>query len=650
MIFVSSIALRPLRAAVFLSVSLPLGIQASDEGKGSAATVQRKGIGSLLARAKEFTPKRLSPAWQLDASRDFRKLANGTPVSRWRGAKFSSFVQEDSQKRPMYRDGALHFDGVNDYLSFPFWKRGVGTQWTVAVLMKVPEGIPDYRVLFGPDGGEPRVLEFTYGYEGLIAQIPTYSWVVPTDHSALVPSDNWRTLIVRSDGARVTTQLDWYKNETPIVSRTLASKDRKFNLGCSSDPGKTAPLSLRYMAYFPRCLSDAETDKMTQWLEDKKQGEHPPVALFYGGGQSNFLGCRQPLRRDLAAAFGNTAFAFGHVYGGTPLANWMRDTDDASGYEVCPLYDVSAAPMNSRAATQQNVHSGTKVMERWDLMARSVEKHPKSLSACIFIQGESDTEDARFRWKPNGLGFYNLSFADPHALADSYGPRSNAWNAAIRDRTGLQGMFFIYQRVNFSPGTPVPAIQAENILRQRKSQLDALADDPRYFLVDTEDYPRPDNVHFSDPLYQRDQIPNTGVERFNRSAIRLLKAGESLSALEYNARMIAMRAIDAGFEMDAGDIAACAQFAESPSFAQLRSLVIPALPAGNAADRSRLARCNLVQHLGDRNEAGFLPQAPAVCTATCLSGADTEALSASISDLLAAWGVPGAVSLETRPE
>jgi hypothetical protein len=628
------------------SSSMSAATPPTDE-KEAAVPPARSAVGSArsLSRAKPFHPKQLRPAWHLDASLNFRKTAEGTAVPRWRGKGLSSFVQQEVSRRPTYRGGALHFDGVDDALSFPLWKKGVGESWTLAVLMKVPEGIPDYRVLFGMDTAEPRALEFMYGVEGIIAPVPGYTWIVPVDNGALVPGEHWRIFIVRSDGTSVKTKLDWFQGVNQTKTQAVSGRGKRFNLGFSNDPRRTAPLALRYMAYFPRCLDDEEADKMVNWLEEKKGADHPPLALFYGGGQSNFLTSRAFLRRALASSFGNTAFAFGDTYGGTPLMNWMRDTDDGHGFEVCPYFDLSAAPAGSRASFQRQTHSGTKVLDRWELMAGTVAKNPKTLVACIFLQGESDIDDARFRWKPNGQGLYNLAYAEPHAMADSYGPRSAAWNSAIRARTGHHSMFLLYERVAFAADAPLDAIQRENLARLRKGQLDALASDPRYLLVDTEGYPRSDNVHFSDPIYQKDQIPNTGVERFSRAAIRLLKAGEKLSGLSYDARLLAMRAIDGGFEMNAAGLLACETFADHPEFSKLRTLVIPALPAVNDADRERLARCNLVQHLGDRHAPGFVAQAPATATATCLANTDTAALGTALSELLAAWGVPGPVDL-----
>ena len=242
-------------------------------------------------------------------------------------------------------------------------------------------------------------------------------------------------------------------------------------------------------------------------------------------------------------------------------------------------------------------------------------------------------------------GGYNLRNAEPYWLSDTYGRRSAAWNAAIRQATGHSEMVFIYERIAFSPSNPLTAVQTEAIHRQRRTQLDAIAEDSRYLLVDTEEFPRFDGVHFSSPDYQSSEVPNTGTERFTRATVRLINASERLAIMSNHARMLAMRALDSGAILDESRFQACETLAAAPGFESLRSLVIPSLTAENAVDQDRLRRCNLVMHLGGKYPLSFASSAPTGPVATAVAGTDLEALQGALGIFIEAWGLPGSIAV-----
>ena len=598
-----------------------------------------------LAASAPFSPASLRPAWQLDAQANFRKVSEGKPVIQWRGKGIKTLKQMRADSRPIYSRGAVVFDGKGDHLTIPMWKNGVGQDWTVAALLKLREGAESHHALFGGDDAANFAMRMVHRDGGVYGFVPGYTSLVPPEMNAFTPNDNWRILIVRSDGTKVTTHLDWYRDSKEGAA-AITGRTGNFVLGAGNVPAtSSSPVSLRYLAYFPSYLSDEDTDRMTLWLEEKKGVEYPPAILFYGGGQSNYMGTQSTLRRELPLVFGNVAFAFGDHYGASPLNLWMKDDASGTGFEICPFYDLSAAPLNTSAYYIGAAHSGTKVIDSWNLRATAVDKNPVTKKVCIFIQGETDCGDATRLWQPNGNGFYNLRHATPYWLADTYGARSLAWFATVREQTGSPEMTIIAERIAFSPGYLLSEIQIEAGHRQRRSQLDSLAQDPRYLLVDTTEFPRFDGVHFSSPDYQAAEIPNTGTERFTRATVRLVNASDQLATLSYHARMLAMRAIDCGFTLDAAGFAACEALAATPGFTDLRCLVIPTLTSPNPIDQERLKRCNLLVHLGDKYATGFVAAVPKSPTATSGSGALTAALATAINTLLEAWQVPGAVSV-----
>lgn len=597
----------------------------------------------LAVTPEDFAPTELAPLWQLDATTDFSSTADGAAVSKWTGSGLVSAVQSTAARRPVFSGQSLVFDGVDDHLSFPMWPQGVDTDWTIAALIKVREGIRRDACLFGGDWSANNALTMSNIEGALFTSIPGYSGLMSVEECAMSANENWRVIIIRSSGTQFKVWLDWYQGIVAGSPNTTGATGN-FNVGCGWGATQTAaPVSVRYLAYFPSSLGDEETGKLARWLERKKLNEYPPVALFFGGGQSNFLSSLNSLRPELISSFGNTAYAFGPIYGGTSLCMWMRDNDAGTGYEVTPYYDLSAAPPNSKAPYYQIRHSGTKVIDDWNKRASAVRKNPKSLAACIFVQGESDTGDARTVWKPNGNGDYNTTFSEPFHLVDTYGARARAWNTEVRAQTGFPGMFFVYETVTFAPWFGLVPGQAEGILRQRRSLIDSLRHDPRCFVVDTTELPRPDGVHFSRPADVPAEVPNTGAERFARSTSRLLAQGPALAALDYDARMLAMRALDSGFVLDAPKLEACRTFAAHPLFPKLKSLVIPTLPSANAVDQERLRRCNLVLHLKALDGVPFVATAPPNCQVVCEPGTDTAALGMALAGLLQAWGVPGPV-------
>lgn len=599
---------------------------------------------------EDFEPANLSPKWQLDAQNDFVGAAEGQPVGQWAGSGISSVAQSVVGDRPVFHNGAVVFDGQGDNLSFPMWQGGIGQQWTLAVLLKIRQGVQLDRSFFGCDVTASRALDISFRDTGLYSFTPGYKAILRSDECAAHPSDNWRVLLLRSTGTTLKVHFDWYEGEINATPPTTAQQGR-FNLGCGYWAGTTSsPITVRYASFFPQALSDDDAAKMLRWMERKKSGEYPPVTVIYGGGQSNYLGSIDTMRREFPAALGNVSLAFGRQYGASPLNLWMNDNADLTGFEVCPFYDLSGAPAGSGAAWVGENHSGTRILESWNLRASHLKRHPKMRKVCVFIQGETDGNDATKLWRPNGDGQWNLTYTDPYWMGDSYGRRSVAWNEAIRQSTGHQDMIFIYERVAVTPGYPLTAVQIEAAHRQRASQMMAMSGESRYLLVDTTGFPRHDGVHFSSPQYQAAEIPNTGTERFCRAAVRLINSSERLATMSYDARMIAMRAIDSGAELSEAGFQACENLAAIEGFADLKSLVIPTLVSSNTVDQERLRRCDLLLHRGGKYAVGFLSETPPNATAVCAQGADIEALQQNIGSFLTALGVPGLVSISMIEE
>lgn len=597
---------------------------------------------------EDFEPTDLIPKWELDAQIDFPGMAEGESISRWTGMGISSLVQTSVTERPVLRGGAVEFDGAGDHISLPMWPGGIGQEWTLAVLMKARYGLQRDRSFFGCDPAANRALDFAFREAGLYTFAPGYTALIPPEECAIYPNENWRVLVVRSDGTRIKVRLDWY--EGGITASSPTATTGKFNLGCGYWYATTSqPVTIRYAAFFPSALSDDDTGRMVRWLERRKGGESPPLTLIYAGGQSNYIGSLSTLRRELPNQLGNTALSFSRHYGSSPLNFWMRDKADLTGFEVCPFFDLSGAPPNTSAYHIGEAHSGTRILESWNRRTSNLAKHPKIRKVCIFIQGETDCSDATTLWKPNGDGGYNLRNAEPYWLADTYGRRSAAWNTAIRQETDHGDLVFIYERVAFSPTFPLTALQIEAGHRQRRTQLDAMAEDSRYLLVDTEEFPRFDGVHFSSPDYQAGEVPNTGTERFTRATVRLINASERLAAMSTHARLLAMRALDSGAILDETRRQACESLAAAPGFESLRSFVIPSLAAENAIDQERLRRCNLVMHLGGKYPVSFVSSPPPGPVATVMEGANTVSLENALNSFLDAWGQPGAVALLEVP-
>ncbi|QJE94232.1 hypothetical protein [Luteolibacter luteus] len=598
---------------------------------------------------EDFEPTDLSPKWQLDAETDFPQAAEGQPVNQWTGSGISSVAQPVVVDQPVFQGGGIVFDGQGDNLSFPMWEGGIGQQWTLAVLMKIRQGVLQDRSLFGCDVTAARALDVSFRDTGLNSFTPGYKSIVSSDECAAHPSDNWRVLLLRSTGTTLKVRFDWYEREMTATPPTTSQQGR-FNLGCGYLAATTSsPLTVRYASFFPHALSDDDAVRMLRWMERKKRGEYPPVTVIYGGGQSNYLGSVDAMRREFPAALGNVSLAFSRHYGGSPLNLWMNDNPDLTGFEVCPFYDPSGAPSGTAAAWVGENHSGTRILDSWNVRVSHLKKHPKPRKVCVFVQGETDMGDSTKLWRPNGNGQWNLAYTEPYWLADTYGPRSVAWNRAIRQSTGHDDMTFIYERVAFSPSFSLTPLQIEAGYRQRESQLQALSGEPRYLLVDTAEFPRHDGVHFSNPQYQASQIPNTGAERFCRAAVRLINSSERLATMSSDARLIAMRAIDSGAQLTEAGFQACENLVAVQGFANLRSLVIPSLSAANAVDEERLRRCDLLLHRGGKYAPGFLSATPEAAVATCSTGADVSILEQALETFTHALGGSGEVNLSVLP-
>lgn len=579
-----------------------------------------------------FIPSALAPTWQLDATTDFPNLADGAQISVWSGSGLASYSQTTASRQPVYRDGSVVFDGAGDYLRFPMWPNGVGPEWTLAMLVKVRPGIANYRNLCGGSFGAQRALELQWfnGDIGTRLNSDRDFGLIRTLYN-LHPSDNWRVLTIRSTRGLTRTRLDGF--ETALgISLKMVGQFGTFNLASGYDEGaNSSPMSVRYAAFFPTAIDDEQCGKLERWMERKKQGGYPDTQLFLAGGQSNYAASYSQMKSILGASFSNAVIATSSHYSATSLMAWMRDRP-GGGYEVAPRVDLSEAPPGSRAEGKSYNHGGDVTIEEWRDQSERVRRNPKSMVAMMFIQGENDTDEASYQWKPNGqvggVVDYDAHYTDPYALADSYGDRSVAWNRAVRSTLGFPEMVCIYERVHYV-GIFRTGIQNLCEFRQRYSQIRALENDPRYLVVDTSEIARDDGVHFS----------QAGSARFSRAAVRLLKSSTRLSKLSYHARMIAMRVIDSGFELTDSGLTACEAFVASPQYPKLSYLTVPTLTAPDPIDQERLKRCNLVVHQGGPYNTGFLDYTPAHAMAYCDVDADRQVLATAIQSLLTAWGV-----------
>jgi len=583
--------------------------------------------------------------WSLDATRDFPGVADGTAVSKWIGVGIASAPQSPSLQ-PVFRQQAVVFDGIDDFLHFPLWPGGVGKSWTLSFLLKMRPGANPYDCLCGCDNSGNRALEL-FTRDGGLGSVNSTEFV-PFRSQRLAGSDNWHVLTVRFNGTVVRCRLD-------SVEVTMADAQRLtsvgfWNLGCSYSNNLSAPITVRWAGFYDRTLNDDEVLSLDAYLEAKKLNEYPPTQLFLGGGQSNFGYSYAQIGPALSAAYDNPSFAFGGIYGGTALCNWMRNNDQGTGYDVCPNYDTSSAPYASPAYYAVGKVGGAQVLQDWRSLSSSVSKNPKSFSVGIFFQGENDCATSTNQWVPNGNSNWYTTYSDPYALADSYGARAFAWNGAIRSSQGLPDMFMIYERVAYAPALAMDAVATEALHRQRKSLLDGMANDPRWFYVDTEGCSRvADNVHLSGPLDLPPSSPDSGSECVARSVVRLTRAALHLAGLSFHARMLAQRAIGCGFELSDFQMDACERLASSVDFTLIHSLVIPVLPAANTTfDQPRLRRCNLLLHLGDKYEAAFVGATPANTTVICKPGANTNAISAAVATLLSDWGLSDTVTVVTQ--
>lgn len=583
-----------------------------------------------------FSPTVLDPTWQLDATTDFPNVTDGTPIASWSGSGLASSVQSTVSNRPVYRDGAAVFDGLGDHLKFPMWPGGVGPEWTMALLVKVRPGIMNYHNLCGGSFAAGRALELQW-WEGNVSTRFEGDWDFGLIRSAcnLFPGENWRVLVIRSIRGSIRTRLDGFETSLWPSAKTVGQSGT-FNLGCGYDEGGlSAPVSIRYATFIPHEISDEDCERLERWMERKKQGAYPEAQLFVSGGQSNYAYVYGQMRNLLSASFPNAVHAPSSHYSSTSLMAWMRDRE-GGGYEVAPRVDLSEAPPESRAYGKQSIHGGDFTIEEWRGQVERVRRNPKSLAAMMFIQGENDTDDARYQWKPNGqpggVVDYDQHFTDPYALADSYGDRSIAWNQAVRSAFGLPEMVCIYERV-FYVGIGRTPIQADCEYRQRYSQLRAMERDPRYLAVDASEIEREDGIHFS----------QAGAARFSRAAIRLLKNSARLAKMSYHARMIAMRVIDGGFVPSDAGLAACETFVASPEYPKLSYLVVPSLTAVDSVEQERLRRCNLVVHQNGIYDVGFDNFNSAHTTAYCDFDTDRQVLGSAIEALLTAWGVSDTV-------
>lgn len=583
--------------------------------------------------------------WSLDATRDFSGVGDGSSVSQWSGRGITSSTQSTSAARPTYSGQAVTFDG-GDFLSFPMWTGGIGTSWTLTALIKFDAGLANYQTFWGTNG---RVLETYWFNHGAwcINGTGTEAVLITDKNSYTTPNSNWRRLIITSNGTTTTVYLDGVVLQQTLAMGVVTSLSGSWRIGKSSDGATPAKFTLRYMSFYPRVLNAGEINRLKVFLRSKKKAEAPSTTALIGGGQSNWVYSHRNTDPILAAGISNPTFANHGGVGGTPLYYWWRfkNNDSAQGMEVCPVFDVSGATPGSAASFQVGKFQGQATLDYWDSAMDAIVDNTRADTFIRWIEGETMSGDSRDMWLPNNSSNWNSVPTDPYWNADNYGTLAAGWNAYLRGRYG-SGAYMLYHFISlaYDPG----AVTTEGMARRNWNVRQAMRSDPKWLANDITDFPRePDNIHLTNTDSSGGGgTPNSGSEALGRAQLRLINAAAKLSTLGYEARMLAMRAIDVGSELTNAQMDACTTFAASTGYSDIYSLVIPVLPATNTAfDRPRARRCNLMVHAKARYNTKFVTSAPANTTVLCGVGANTSAISTAVTALLTAWGLSDTVTV-----
>jgi hypothetical protein len=581
----------------------------------------------------------------LDASRDFSGISNGTAIAQWNGVGIASSTQATSSARPTYSGKAVTFDG-GDFLSFPMWNGGIGSAWTLAALIKFDAGLANYQTFWGSNG---RVLETYWFNDGAwcINGAGTEAVLITDKTSYTTPNSNWRRLIITSDGTTTTVYLDGVVLKQTLAMGIVASLSGSWRVGKSHDGATPAKFTLRYLSFYPRVLNAGDINRLKIFLRAKKNSEAPATNLLIGGGQSNWVYSHRNTDPTLAAAISNPTFANHGGVGGTPLYYWwwFKNNDPAQGMEVCPAFDVSAATPGSAASYQVGKFQGQATIDYWDAALDAIVDNTRTNTFIRWIEGETMTGDSRENWLPNNSGNWTSIPSDPYYFADNYATLAAGWNAYLRGRYGA-GAYMLYHYISlaYDPGP----VQTEGIARRNWNVRQAMRTDANWFANDITDFPRePDNIHLTNTdSAAGGGTPNSGSEALGRAQLRLINAAAKLATLGYEARMLAMRAIDVGFELTNAQMDACTAFAASTGYSDIYSLVVPVLPATNTAfDRPRARRCNLMAHAKDRYNTKFVTSAPANTTVTVNLGANVSAITTAVTNLLTAWGLSDTITV-----
>jgi len=586
-----------------------------------------------------------TPLWMLDATVDFPTATNGDAVSQWTGTGITSSTQGTSGARPTFSGKAVTFDG-GDFLSFPMWTAGIGASWTLAALIKFDTGLANYQTFWG---ASTRALETYWFKDGLsvVTAAGTEAALIGDGGSLTTPNSNWRAIVITCTGGNVTCRIDGISQTHATAMGIVAGLTGSWRLGKGYDAATPAKFTIRWMAFYSAVLSANQITLLRWYLRAKKRSENPTTIVQIGGGQSNHQYSSGTTTVMRSAVLSNSSFAIDGGTGGTPLYYWWRfkNNDALQGQELCPVFDVSAAPNGTVAKEATGKFRGQATLDSWDACLEGIADNPRTSVFFFWIEGETATGDSRYTWLPNNTGAWTSAPTDPYWNADNYGTLATGWNAFLRDRYASTA-YFIYHFISFPAALNPGAIQEEGIVRRNWNVRQAMASDTRWLANDITDFPREaDNIHLSNPATAPGSVPNTGSECLGRAQIRLANKAAKLATLAWSPRMLAMRTLDVGFELSDGQIDACTTFAASTGFSDIYSLTIPVLTATSAFDQARARRCNLMVHTKDRYNSKFATSAPANTIVRCNSGANTSAISTAVTALLTAWGLSNTVTV-----
>ena len=476
--------------------------------------------------------------------------------------------------------------------------------------------------------------------------------MVTDGYAKTTPNTCWRTVILTSDGTTTSCTIDGTKVNRTLAMGLAASLTGNWRVGKSYDGATPAKFTLRWMGFYNRQLTTSETTSLRKFLRAKKRNENPNITLWIEGGQSNHQVSHAVTSTMRSAAY-NSVCAVDGGSGGTYFGFWWRfvNWNPANAQELTPYYSGTGATNGSvaREATYPvNKFHGPDNIAAWDAMLADFSDNPRDATFIVWIQGENDAADSRYMWFANNNSDWTAAPTDPYYNADNYGTLATGWNSYLRSRYNASSAYLLYHFVSFEKTyqAGLDTISKEAIARRNWNVRQAMITDARWFANDITDFPRePDNIHLNSPA-TTGTTPDSGSECLGRAQIRIANAAAKLSTLGYQARMLAMRAIDVGFELTNAQMDACTTFVAATGYSDIYSLVIPVLPATNTTfDRPRARRCNLMVHSKDKNNSAFSATAPANTTVLCGVGANTSAISTAVTALLAAWGLSDTVTV-----